>query len=65
MIYKIKDEDLVIFEEDLLGNKGDKVAVIALEHIGLIEFSKVDLKAVKAVLVNKDKLDALASLMKV
>ena len=61
MIYKIKDEELIVYEDNLVGK--EKVMNIKLEHVGLISFSKIDLKLVKTLLADKNKFSALEALM--
>ena len=63
MFYKIKGDDLVMFEENILGNKGNKVMSVALKNVGVIEFNKVELKAVKTLLADKNKFAELATLV--
>ena len=62
MVYKIKGDDLVIYDEDIIGNKKNKVLSIALDKIGVLGFSKSEMVEVKILLASKNKIDALSAL---
>ena len=57
MFYKIKNEELVIYDEDLFGRKGNKVMSIKVEHLGLMSFAKKEAVEIKALLVKKDMVE--------
>jgi len=62
MIYKIKDDELILYDEDLFGRKENRIMSVKLEHLALVQFSKAEVVEIKTLLVKKDLIEAASKL---